>query len=146
MCFNCGSLDHLLKECKEPFDQDAINKRKAILSSAPSRGGGQGRGRGRGGRGRSGNRNGSKGPKDPKKAPPGKDEPREKTLHRCGRCGEWLPKDHTCKKAAATNGDDPEANIAYQVPGIDQFHGMSSFVGFKDSNSWKRSTLDCPPQ
>ena len=117
MCYNCGSLDHLLKDCKKQFDQDAIDKRKAILSSTPSRGGGQGRGRGRGrgrggrgrgGRGRSGNRNGGKGPKDPKKAPPGKDEPREKTfdgttLHWCGRCGEWLPKDHPCKKASRNN-------------------------------------------
>ena len=127
MCYNCGSLDHLLKDCDKPFCQEAIDKRKAILSLLPSRGGGQGRGRGRGrgrggrgrgGRGRSGNRNGSKGPKDPKRAPPGKDDPREKTfdgkvLHWCGRCGEWLPKEHTCKgKTPSTSNSEPEANIA----------------------------------
>ena len=56
MCYNCGSLDHFLKECPLPFNQETIDKRKAILSpSRPGRGdrGGRGRGgRGRDGRGR----------------------------------------------------------------------------------------------
>ena len=30
MCYNCGPLDHLLKDCPIPFNQDAIDKRKAI--------------------------------------------------------------------------------------------------------------------
>ena len=126
MCYNCGSLDHLLKECPLPFNQDAINARKAILSSnSTGRGeGGRGRGRGRGGRGRggrgrsSGGRGKGKGPKDPKKVPPEKGDPREKqfdgtTLHWCGKCGEWLKKDHTCKDRASGTTKDPQANYTF---------------------------------
>lgn len=134
MCYNCGSLDHLLKNCPLPFNQDVIDKRKAILSPSSSgrgqggRGRGRGRGgRGRGGRGRSGGRGSGKGPKDPKKAPPGKDDPREKdfngeTLHWCGRCGEWLKKDHTCKTTPSQSGTTPEANIAFSFAGATARH------------------------
>ena len=132
MCYNCGSLDHLLKDCPVPFNQEAIDKRKAILSSnSQGRGrGGRGRGRGRGGRGgrgRSGGRGRGKGPRDPKKVPPGKEESREKkfngeTLTWCGRCGEWLKKDHACKN---TNNDDidkeQEVNFA-RVHGCTAHH------------------------
>ena len=132
MCYNCGSLDHLLKDCPIPFNQDVIDKRKAILSShSQGRGrGGRGRGRGRGGngrggRGRSGGRGRGKRPRDPKKVPPGKEESREKkfngeTLTWCGCCGEWLKKDHTCKN---TNIDDKEKE---QEANFARVHGCTA--------------------
>ena len=124
MCYNYGSLDHLLNDCPHQLNQDSIDKRKAILSAPSSGGRGRGRGRnggrGQGGRGRSGGRGrGRKGPRNPKKASPGKNEPREKqfdgeTLHWCGRCGEWLKEDHTCKKPKETNEDTKQdANFTF---------------------------------
>ena len=65
------------------------------------------------------------GVKVPKIPSPRKDEPRKKTfdgttLHWCGRCGEWLHKDHTCKQPATNNSD--EANIASTYTGATAFH------------------------
>ena len=111
MCFNCGGLDHMLKDCPKPFDQSAIKARKQILlgnGKGSNSGGGKknynnnSNNKGNENKGNNYKKGGnndtdeSKKPKvtNPKKIPPKAGDSHEKsfdgkTLKWCGRCGRW---------------------------------------------------------
>ena len=105
LCFNCGSKEHMVRDCPKPRDEDTIKKNAtARRNMMRGRGGGRsGRG-GRGGRFGRGGRNAGRGNernekhKDPFRIPPKGDEARSKTLnnkevHWCGRCSLWTSHD-----------------------------------------------------
>ncbi len=101
MCFNCGELGHMIKDCPKPIDESAIAARKKIIYGDSNR-------RGKYDKKTSTKSNNDKDkkddkgdkdsksscPKNPKRQPPKTGESHEKeidgeTLSWCGKCGRW---------------------------------------------------------
>ena len=94
MCLNCGKFGHMVKDCPEPINAEAIAKRKKLLFKERDS-------KTNGYKGKTPTRkkdhednNDSDANKNPKKQPPKKGEPHEKDfngkkLKWCGKCGRW---------------------------------------------------------
>lgn len=139
-CFNCGSLDHLVRDCDKPKDEQTIQA--AIAKSRSGRGyGGRGYGAGRGhrggrgGRGRGG-RGGGRGDQgfNPRK-PPGKGESHEKFVNGRkkywnGRNGVWEDSppqgDPTSEHANVANSDDKDQQQESEEKKSVSFAGLAS--------------------
>ena len=136
MCYNCGSLDHLLKDCPKPFDQAAIKTRKTLLQGNSGKTGGNNKSGNKGSE-KGGNKGNSHKSNDseksgdnskskttnPKKVPPKSGESHEKsfdgkTLKWCGKCGRWAghsTSEHKSKEELQKDkksGGNEEANSA----------------------------------
>ena len=88
LCLNCMEAGHMVKDCTKAIDREAIAKNKTIIfrNSDTRRTAGGGR--------NSGNNDDSKKIVNPRRVPPGPNEPKEKkfgdkNLKWCGKCGIW---------------------------------------------------------
>lgn len=173
LCFNCGGIGHGVKDCRKPIDPKAIAIRKEIVlkdrstagsnpnSGSPrssgssssfqssnrrnNRGPSQGSG---GSTSTSSSSSTSRGPSNPLKVPPKRDEPHEKSingkkLHWCGKpgCCKWG--DHKTNDHPTSNSGNPQGNIiedigddstrttkATQPTGSAGYLGANSLSGF----------------
>ena len=95
MCLNCGKFGHMIKDCPEALDQQAIAKRKKLIfkqkEGTQTNGDNSNSNRGKE---NNFNSNNNSGKKDPKKQPPKTGEAHVKTFNNkklfwCGKCGRW---------------------------------------------------------
>ena len=119
MCLNCGQFGHMVKECPQAIDENAIAKRKKIVfkTKGDSNSDDNSNNKRRSQRQKNRNNNDNK---DPKKQPPKKDEAHEKDfngqkLKWCGKCGKWTnhsTAEHKPKKKEKQDDkdDDKEEN------------------------------------
>lgn len=124
MCFNCGGLGHGTRTCPQPLCQKSIAARKEIMAnysrrmSTNSNGGNNTSSQSDGGGNKNGNKSGrqqrGKGPSNPLKVPPQRDESHEKvfngkTLYWCGKpkCCKWGDhKGENCPHMKKKNDDN----------------------------------------
>ena len=87
-CLNCMETGHMVKDCPKAIDQEAIAKNKKIIfRNSDTR-------RTAGGGSNGGNNDDSKKTVNPRRVPPGPNDPKEKkfgdkNLKWCGKCGIW---------------------------------------------------------
>ena len=112
-CLNCGELGHMVKDCPKPIDRKAIaeNKKKIFRNNDTRRGNGSG--------GNGGNGNETK-KTNPRRVPPGPNDPKEKMfgdkrLKWCGKCGIWTyhsTEEHKTKAELEAEKDKKSANAS----------------------------------
>ncbi len=100
MCFNCGELGHMVKDCPHPIDEKAIAARKKLVFGSSNNGDNNRREKRSKWKPKDKKGENAKDTKfdnkskNPKRQPPKSGESHEKdfdgtTLHWCGKCGRW---------------------------------------------------------